>query len=265
MAFTPFTLRGLVGRTKALIGGGAQVQPEGVDSQSIRVGRYQELVGITALGANHYALADEGSAFVIGNATPGTGLATTAAPTTFSATTPFLILQNMEQLGGQSLFLDYIRLTTTAAGTGGTALHVTTVLEPSSVARYTSGATLIVNASGATGGQAVNPKSGAPAPTTVSAYVGPITATAATANARTLAPDLVLRSQIPVANDSYLIKFGGVEGAPGNSVSATTASQVVVAHAPVVLDPQSSFLLHLWLPAQSAASSYQIEVGGFLR
>jgi hypothetical protein len=208
---------------------------------------------VTLFGASNHALVDEGSYFVISNATPGTGLATIAAPTAFAATSPFLIVQNNDPI--RSLYLDYLRLTPTAAGTAGTAVHLTTVIDY--ISRYSSGATLIVGAAGATGGQIVNPKSSVANPASISAWAGPLVAVAAGVSNRMVSPDLVLKNAIPAVGDQYTVKFGAVD--------TPTTTVGVAGHAAVVLDPGASILFHLWLPSQSAASSYEFEVGGWLR
>lgn len=223
----------------------------------------QVVMGMMGFGS--HLLADEGSYFKIGNATPGTGLATLAAPVAFAGTSPFLIVQNNEPAGGRSIYLDFLRLVCTAPGTLGASLHITTRLDPIAT-RYTSGATMIVNAAGATGGQIVNPKSSGAAPATVAAWAGPLVATAESSGVRPLAPDLIPRAVIPVAADSYLLKFGGAD-APVSAAAknGVVPSDFLIPHEPVIIDPGHAFLAHLWLPTQSAASSYQIEIAGWLR
>src|SRR5690349_18981829 len=58
-----------------------------------RLGRYGDIYAIGAVRKQH-ALADEGSYFVTN--TSGTGVATAAAPTSFSDTAPMLTLYNSD-------------------------------------------------------------------------------------------------------------------------------------------------------------------------
>ena len=224
-----------------------------------RFGHYGETVAELITGKQH-KLADEGSYFLTRSPTPGTGLATIAAPTTFAATSPFLIVTNNNPVGGKNIFLDYLKLICTAAGTGGTALNFATVLDAGS--RYTSGG------SGGAGTQLASLLAGPYTPNMQAAgqsgalvYAGALVAAAATAGARTLSNSR-FRTAIPVVNDEYVINFGGDSVAlDGVLVSGTAIAQRTVPHAPVVIAPGSSFLLHLWLPSQSAASSYEVDIG----
>lgn len=253
MANPTFSLQGFVARLLSNARRVVDAAPS--DVNGLRMSQYNELFA-SLLGSGNQALADEGSYFLVANLTPGTGLATIATPTAFVATSPFLIIQNNEPAGGKSIVLDFIKLVCTAPGTAGTALHATSVIDLVN-SRYSSGATLIVNATGPTGGQLSNPKSGVGGSTTVVAVAGPLVATAASLQARLLEPDMILKAAIPAVNDQYVIKFGGTD-LPPSAVG-------LIGHAPVVIDPGHAFLLHLWLPSQSAASSYELSIGGWQR
>jgi hypothetical protein len=232
------------------------------DASGQRMSDYQEPF-VTLVGASNHPLADEGSYFKICNATPGTGIATGAAVTAFSNTTPYLIIQNNDQ--ARSLYMDYIRLTSTAAYTGATALHATLAIDTINT-RYTSGATMIVNSTGATGGQISSPRSSQTAPATVAVWAGPVTAAAASANQRIIVPDLILRTAIPVIGDQFTMKFGGIEGlGSGLALNGTAPSQINNTIEPVIIDPGHALVLCLWAPASSAGGTFQPEIGGWLR
>src|SRR5262249_14376964 len=89
------------------------------DPGQVRLGRYKDLMSIPII-RKHHGLADEGSYFVTNNS--GTGVATAAAPTSFSDTAPMITLYNGDSPSNQNnkrMHLDFIRLTQTAAGTAG--------------------------------------------------------------------------------------------------------------------------------------------------
>jgi len=94
------------------------------DPGQVRLGRYKDVMVIPAIRKQH-VLADEGSYFVCNNA--GSGVATAAAPTSFSDTAPMLTLFNSDSPSNQNnkrIHLDFIRLTQTAAGTAGVNFRV---------------------------------------------------------------------------------------------------------------------------------------------
>ena len=96
----------------------------------------------TAFGgsAKLHPLADQGKYFVATNPTPGTGIAS-GAVTSLADTTPYLVIKNNNTVAsGIKMYLDFWRLTLTAAGGGGTVRNMTFKLDSSqSVTRYTSG------------------------------------------------------------------------------------------------------------------------------
>jgi hypothetical protein len=72
-----------------------------------------------------------------------------------------------------------------------------------------------------------------------------------------------LKGAIPVVGDDYTLKFGGVD-APG-AIQISTILKSVVNVPKVVIPPGWTALVHLWLPSQSAASSYLPELGWYER
>ena len=182
--------------------------------------------------------------------------------TAYSATTPFLIVQNNDAL--KSVTLDFLRLTQTAVPTNATNLRATTDIDQ--IARYTSGATSIINAAGATNGSIACPRTSQAAPSTVAIYGGPLTAAAASQNRKFLATNLTLRTVIAVVGDTWLLKFGAVGGDyNGAALNGTAPSAFIVPHVPVVIDPGHCFLLTLWAAAQTVAAAYEVDLGGWLR
>jgi hypothetical protein len=198
------------------------------------------------LHAKNYGLADEGSYFVTRNPTPGTGLATIAALTAIVDTSPFIVIANdAPPESNKRLYIDYIRLICTAPGTAGTSLRYDVKVDKGS--RYTSGSTLTSLP------QNVNIDSGDGPVAKI--FAGPLVAPAASVASRLLYGGL-FKAAIPAANDVYQLNFGG-----SDHNSGALATFVTYNHGPLIIGPGMCALLHLWLPSQSAASSYEIEIG----
>jgi hypothetical protein len=223
---------------------------------------YGEIVTHSRSAKQHGA-ADEGTYFVTRTPTVGTGLATTATPTTYANTNAFLCFTNGNPPGGANMWLDYISFGVTAAGTGGTALQAVTALD--NIARYSSGATggsngtnLAAILQGPMPSNSNVSKSGSGA----LVYAGPLVVVAPSPNARILSNPW-LRRQIPVVNDRYVLNFGhsDMPVAGSSGVAQATALDVSVPHSPVCIGPGGTFLVTLVLPSQSAASSYEVEIG----
>jgi len=223
---------------------GAEITP--------RYGRYGEQYTYPVGKGGVYQAADEGCYFIAHNPTSGTGLATTAAPTARTATKPFIMLMNQDSVGGKRVYLDYIKFIVTAAGTAGASLHIDFGID-NGVGRYTSGAAMTA--------VPTNVNMDSNIASVCNALGGPITATAETAAYRGLGT-WVPKISIPVVGDHYIMTFGNI-----NSIGlgvATIASNICGFH-PVVIGPQQTFLVYPWLPSQSAASSYEVEMGWYER
>src|SRR5712671_5143858 len=94
-----------------------------------RLGRYGSNLVENIIPKMH-VLADEGSYFVANNS--GTGVATIAAPTSFTDTAPLFTLNNVDtaqNAANKRIYLDWLRITETAAGTGGVDLRFRLVLD----------------------------------------------------------------------------------------------------------------------------------------
>jgi len=216
-----------------------------------RGSKYGEALAISRYGDKLHALLEEGSYWTLRNATPGTGIAGHAAPTTLDDTKPFFFLRNDHTASeGKHLFIDFIRTQVTAAGTGGTNLRAAVKVDKGAT-RYSSGGTQLTPVS------ANLDVSDAPSMT---AYVGAVVAGGATADARLLGHALV-RPVINVVGDTYEFHFG--RGAALNSlaVGGTAISNIVVNHGPLIVPPQCMMLLHFFSASQSAASSHEWEMG----
>ena len=248
----------LWGRIARLISN-AQRLAEGVPIMQ-RAGLYGEMTA-EVLSIKQHKLADEGSYYVCRSPTIGTGIATLAAPTAYADGSPYIIVSNNNPSpSGKTIYLDYIKLICTAAGTNGTNLWFATRID--SIMRYSSGGAG-GNGTGLTAILAGPYPTNTMAPANSSAliYAGALVAIAGSAQAKTLVNG-PLRTAIPVVNDQYFFNFGECDMAlDGVLVSGTNVAQRTIPHPPVAIAPQHSFPLHLWLASQSVASSYEVEIG----
>lgn len=216
-----------------------------------RVSRYGELV-VRPFGKPNYVLSDEGTYFVISNPTPGTAIAGIAATGAFSDAESLLYIKNGASVGdGTRIYLDWLQLIVTAAGTNGTD-HRFVSKTDSGADRYTSGGSSITP---------VNPNMDSSAASVATVKFGALVTTAASTSARLIQNGLI-RPVITVAGDVYTFEFGGaVQAPPALITSGTAISQVNISHAPVVIGPQQYFVMSLHATAQTAASSYEFNGG----
>jgi hypothetical protein len=224
-----------------------------------RAGGYGEKM-VSQLTSKNHASGTEGTIYCVRTPVPGTGLATIAAPTTFSGTSPFICIYNANPTAGAApvdIILERIKLRCTAAGTAGASLQYVTQVD--NIARYLSG--------GQGYGVSANPLlgpyptySGANPASAAQVQIGALVAAASSAQARVFSSDM-LRSAIPVVNDSYTIHFGASDQPVDiGLISGSAIVQRNIPHEHVSIAPGHSFLLHLFLPSQSAASSFEAEV-----
>ncbi len=189
------------------------------------------------------------------NPTPGTGLNTIEALAAFSDTSPLIQINT----GANPFWIDYVKLQCTAAGTGGTAIrwgyqhYAAAKAQPLSSATQAPIAALTP----------VNSRSdwSAYSPTT-QIYAGPLIAAAGTPFGPLSSNQL--RPVIPVAGDVYLFKFGEHEfSIPEALVLSGTSPTSLLLPAPQgIVGPNTTGQFHIWLPSQSAHSSWEIEIGG---
>jgi hypothetical protein len=191
-----------------------------------------------------HELANEGSYFTAKNATAGTGLATAAAAIAVDHTKPFALVKG-PTTPGKVLLLDYVRLVCTAPGTAGTSLRAFWHIDDTK-ADPTGGSTLTLN----------NIRMDVPNAFESKIFAGPLAAAAASGSIREIVAPL-LKNAIPAAADVYLMKFGGSD--MGMSTGATL---VYYGGPPLIVPAGKIATLQLVLPSQSAASSYEIEIGG---
>jgi hypothetical protein len=196
-------------------------------------------------GTNH-ELAEDGSYFVAKNPTFGTGLATAAAPTALDDLHPFLLAKGPTTPGKRQRW-DYLRIVCTAPGTAGTAIRALVRIDPVTKADPTGGTQLTL----------VSPNTDTPSVFESKVFAGPLVAAAASGSVRELVAPL-LKNAIPAIGDVYLLKFGCAD----QGVS-TSAGLVYYGGPPIILGVGQIAAVQLILPSQSAASSYEVELGGW--
>lgn len=221
----------------------------------IRTSQRGELINQALIGGNKmHTLADEGSYFVATNPTPGTGIAGIAAADAADDLETFLHLRNTSST--KSLYLDYIRLQVTAAGTNGVTWAYMMKTD-TGVTRYTSGGSTITPV-------CTNTAIANTCDVTVKA--GALVTAAATSEARLISSGTLRTGVIRVVGDTCLFTFGGAPGAMGVvGVAGTAVAQLHVAVPAVVVGPGHQFLLCDWAASQSGASSMVFECGFWVR
>ena len=227
---------------------GIRLTDGSVDTESARGSGYGEPY-VIPFGVR--VAADEGGYFIARNATPGTGQAGHAACTTHDTAKPFVMLQNGAEAGGMRVYLDYLKLVVTAAGTSGTLNFATHTVDKNRTPGSGGVALTVVN---------VNPQS---TRSTVlsSVLAGPIVpGESNSADARIVAHQRA-RTVIPVVGDVLLFNFGGAAIPSGAVMAGTTELERVIHCPPIVLGPGDSYHLVLWRASQSGAASYEVEIG----
>jgi hypothetical protein len=230
---------------------------EGVSDSPVRANRLGELYAYIT-GKTNYAMCDEGSYFVATNPTPGTGIAGIAATGAFSDLESLLVVKNTAAAGsGKNLYLDYLKLLVTVAGTSGTDHRFVSKIDGPSANRYTSGGSDIVP---------VNPNGDGAAPSATVKFGALVTA-AASAGARLVGGGILRRATIVVAADEFVFNFGGPmpnQLRPGTlAADSTTNVSCAVAHCPVILPPQWEYVLAVHAASQTVGTSYEFELGGW--
>lgn len=222
-------------------------------SGQIRGGGYGEQYVTPVLGDKRIAECLEGSYFYASNPTPFTAITGHAAATTLDDTKPSILIKNNNSVAsGIELIMDFLELQVVGVGTNGTDERYAMKLDDASVARYTSGGSLLA---------AVSTNMGSSAASAAVIHAGAMTAAAASANARIVSHG-VLRPVISVLGDIYRFNFGGDAGeVPATAIAGSAISHIVVPVPPVVLAPGQHFLFHLIQSAQSVANTFECRMG----
>jgi hypothetical protein len=196
----------------------------------------------------------EGSYYQARNATALTGIALKIIEA-YAAVSPCLVIYNGDSSSGQNpnarwIELDFIRLAWTVAPASATALHLYGFLEEGK--RYTSGGTQLTIR---------NSNLLAPTDSGDLCYFGDLVVPAAGAERPVLGP-LVARAQIPVVKDETVLDFGASGKSGTNGGVITSANRLVHPCAPVLIPPNSTFLLYPAMPGNAAtAGQCEVEIG----
>lgn len=222
---------------------------------TVRLGRYGDQYTHSVTGSKLDCLANEGSYFVATNATLGTALTGTAAPTAFSATVALVSLFNAAATGGRRIHLDWLLLSPKAAGTNGT--NFSFAMSGDRINRYSSGGTAITP---------VNVNMDSDTTSIATMNVGAITAAAAGPSVRRLHHG-ILRTVIKVIGDQYLFTFGNASPpvTSGIPLEGTLQAAVHTPCPPVIIGPGQSFLFHEIAAAQSVAATWEFACGWWER
>lgn len=223
-------------------------------SRAARVSQYGELLTQPLGKSGKYALCNEGSYYVLTNPTPGTGIAGIAAADGFDDTEALLHMRNdATEASGTRIYLDYLVLRCTAAGTNGTDFAYAMTLDTGAT-RYASGGSAITE---------VAPNMQNTATPAMTTYFGAVVPSTSTTD-RLIAGGL-LRPVIKVVGDTYTFDFGGSMGSAGMAVEGTAILSAVIPAPPVVLGPSDQFLFHEFASSQTVAASYEFEMGFWVR
>ncbi len=218
----------------------------------LRVSRYGEMVTRIVGKEGKYALADSGEYWSATNPTPGTGIAGIAATGAFADAESLLYIKNGASVGdGTRIYLDFLQLIVTAAGTNGTDHRYVSKID-TGADRYTSGGSSITP---------VNPNMDSSTTSSATIKFGALVTTAASTSAR-LVQNGLIRNVITVAGDVYTFDFGGtMTAAPAHAIAGTAIANIVIPHVPVVIGPQQYFVMSLHSSSQTAATSYEFNLG----
>jgi len=201
---------------------------------------------------NGAILVNEGSYFIVTNPTPGTGIAGIAAANGYDATEALCTIRNSH--ASKKLVLDHIKLQPTAAGASGTtctfALH-----KDKGNSRWASGGTAYTP---------VNANLESDLVSGADVHFGALVTDAATADVVKLSSG-TLRPVILVVGDEVLFDFTGKHASTSALFEGTLVCKQAVHQPPVVLNPGEELILAINAASQSGASSFEFEIGFYLR
>lgn len=238
------------------------INPDSTNTDvAVRQHSYGEVMTMPVVRKAH-VLADEGSYFVLHN--NQTAIAPPTA-TAFVATTPTLVLTNLDPV--KRMYIDYISLTTITAFTavsGAGPMFASIVLDNTATGRYSSGGTQLTTAP-------QSPNMAVQSTSQVNAYFGAITATAASAAARTIVGQKMIRpaasgTAVTVIGDTIVMNSGGVESAVGSTITLANPNIIPVPIPPIILAPTQTLLVYTYQAATTpTAGTILPEVGFWLR
>jgi hypothetical protein len=205
-----------------------------------------------SIAKGQLVLTEEGSYFLATNPTPGTGIAGIAAANGYDATEALCTVRNTATASdtAKRVYLDYIKLQPTVAGTSGTNMTYATHKDKGGT-RWSSGGTAYT---------ADNNNMGSTTAAVAGIHFGALVTGAASADVVKLQSGN-LRTAIVVVGDEIIIDFGGTVAAGASSLfEGTLICKQVVKHVPVILNPDEELILTVNAASQSAATSFEFEI-----
>ena len=235
---------------------------------NVRGGRYGEQYGLSLIPTKHL-LADEGSYFICTSATtsgtPGTTTMSYPLTTAYSATTPFVYLQNNDSKSNpvaKRVYFDYLKIVCTQAAASSTGVRFAAVVDPVVRGITTNNGTFFTPTS---------PNSDV-SPQSVCQFWIQNSATASVISAASTSNRVVATGSmgnLTVLGDEYAIISGTTDpGAyPGTiAVQATCPGRRVTVIPPLILGPSAGLTFFMWLPNNaSTALTYEFEMGWWER
>jgi len=215
---------------------------------------------VSPVGKGMYGCADEGGYFVATNPTIGTGVAGIAAADGYSAIETLFLLYNTSTAAQRTrLCLDFIELHLTVVGANGTDIRVDCHIDKGD--RFTSGGSDLTPVN-------VNMDSTASAKGRL--RFGAVVSTAASDSVRQVYGKK-LSTTIAVVEDVIRFEFGNSKSLAASPAAvlhqdgAITGRVWVLPCPPVVLGPNSSFLMSVNCASQDAAAEWALNAGWFER
>jgi len=201
-------------------------------------------------GGRDIQAADEGNFYVAVNPTAATGIISGTGITAFTETTPYFVVYNGSAT--KSIYPVYLRLSETVVSAGGTQLNFTHTIDQGN--RFSSGGTAL---------SVANTNMGSATKSVATVVAGAVTASAASQNRRLLGNFRFRIGVIDVAGDQYEINYGGpLQPGSGLAMNGTVPSQYVKNVGPVVIGPNSSYVLVVWQPSSfTQGVTFEVEFG----
>lgn len=232
------------------------------DGEPIRLNEYDEVFVESPIRKSHL-LAHEGSYFVTNNAQAGIA---GQAIATYTAVSPLCIISNTDAIGGRRMFLDYLALITTAAGSWASAgVNSQLMIVTDTGDRYTSGGSDLA-------ANIVSPNQDVAAKSSIAKVrFGALVVAAATGAARMICGLRILRPAVSatvpdVVGETKYLNFGAVEGTLNGSITVASANNIPIALPPVIIGPQQCALIyHVLNGTTPGAASFAPELGWFER
>lgn len=207
---------------------------------------------------NRNQFASENSYIVATNPTEGTGLTWVAAQTAFTDTGPNFWIHNNENVStGRTLFLDYVKLISTAVGTAAVSWQYAVILDPIPRTITTNHILAIVPKSENSGAS----------PVAVPTINVQNSATASVLSASSASSWIAARGMmggLNIAGHVYSVAFGDFSlggGTPGATDTAGAPGRSSDLSPPVAIAPGHDCSIYFWAPSSSASINPEFELG----